>query len=209
MRWCCDAFAADLFLLLMLPPLPLLCCASQTHSAASRNLRFRSREISSFSDSSSICFHQSLISGSVSQTTNRAALAPYLYIEIFLQIKPPCILAIAVAAAFRPKHRFWHLRNWQKTYKRNNPGSPCYFSSCSPTDPYKLISGSSRPPLALATGSVIPPALLTILCFKHILSPYNPWIILGTFSRDCNNPCTFLSRLDRSCPGCSGGFHGF
>ena len=55
-RLCCDAFAADLFLLLMLLPLPLLCCASQTHSAASRNLRFRSREISSFSDSSSICF---------------------------------------------------------------------------------------------------------------------------------------------------------
>jgi hypothetical protein len=95
--------------MLMLLPLPLLCCASQTHYAVALPVTVYlevERSTVYLAIAVAYVFHKSLISGSVSQTTNGAALAPYLYIEIFLKKKPPCILAITVASAFRPKHRF-------------------------------------------------------------------------------------------------------
>ena len=143
---------------MMLLPLPLLCCASQTHSAASRSFRLSSREINSFSNSISTCFPSEPHSGSISQSTNQSSHRACIGYprkpcgfssrRSFLLIKPPCILAIAVAIAFRSKPHFWHLRIGQKIYKRNNPHSPCYFSRSSPTNPYMLISGRSRPPFS-------------------------------------------------------------
>jgi hypothetical protein len=126
-----------------------------------------------------VVFHQSLISGSINQSTNQSSYrvgigyprkpCGFNNSSSSLLIKPPCILATTVAAAFRSQPRFWHLRIWQKIYRRNNPRSPCYFSKSSPTNPCKLISGRSRPPFSGRKMKCYSFAIILWHCMSSIL----------------------------------------